>query len=120
GSEANQVSEDVAVSGLDHGAVGHADHEVSPSGAVAVAARSCLAVSGSAQRPAVEVEQRRHAQVDLEYDITAVAAIASVRTAERLELLPVNRRAAVTAVARLNEKFSLVSELSHTRSLDRS
>jgi hypothetical protein len=42
-----------------------------------------------------------HIVVDDERHITAIAAIAPIRAAERLELLPVHRGAAVPAVAGL-------------------
>src|SRR5262249_40083995 len=40
-------------------------------------------------------------------------AVAAVRAAERLELLPVHRRAAVPAVARLHRDGDVVGELGH-------
>ena len=47
----------------------------------------------------MEVEQGGHARVDDQHDVAAPAAVAAVRTAERLELLAVHGGAAVTAVA---------------------
>jgi hypothetical protein len=78
-----------------------------------VPARPRLAVSGSPQRPPVKVEQRSRAQVNLEHDVTAVTTIASVRPAQRLVFLAVHRSTPVAAVAGLNPKLSLISELSH-------
>ena len=49
----------------------------------------------------MEVEQGGGACVHLEQDIPAAAAVASVGTTQGLELLPVDRGAAVTSVAGL-------------------
>src|SRR4029077_2660701 len=72
-----------------------------------------LAVARAARRPAVQVEQRGHAGVHLEDDVAAPATVAAVGPAERLELLPVHRRAAVTTSARLDCDGDVVSELGH-------
>jgi hypothetical protein len=61
----------------------------------------------------VVVEQGRGAGVDHEDDVAAAAAVAAVGTAERLELLPVHRRAAVAAVARGDVQHDLVDERGH-------
>ena len=78
---------------------GTRDHEVAALGAGAVGALAGPAVAGALVRMAVEVEQRRHARVDDEDDVAAAAAVAAVGAAERLELLAVDRGAAVAAVA---------------------
>src|ERR1700733_9614120 len=70
-------------------------------------------VPGPAERPPVKVEQRRGIGVDLDDHVAAPAAVASVRAAERLELLPADRGTAVPAVARVNAKLGPVSEFSH-------
>ena len=86
----------------DHGAVGHLERP----------GRRRRRRCGWSPRPgwplaalragAVEVEQRGHAGVHLEDHAAAAAAVAAVGAAERLELLPVDRGAAMAAVARLH------------------
>src|SRR5262245_13489697 len=61
----------------------------------------------------MQVEQRRHARVHREDDIPAAAAVAAVRPAEWLELLPVHGRASMTAVARTHRDGDVVGELGH-------
>ena len=99
GAGADEVGDDPPVGGADDGAGGHAQHLVLAAGAVPVAALARLAVAGLLVRAVVEVEQRVHARVDLEDDVAAVAAVAPVGAAERLELLAVDRGHAVAAVA---------------------
>src|SRR4029079_5503530 len=50
-------------------------------------------------RMEVEVQQGMHARVDDEHDVAAMATVPAIRTAERLELLPVDRGSTVPAVA---------------------
>src|SRR5262249_16875772 len=101
------------VGGLDPGAARGGTNQAGAVGAGGVGAGALLAVAGPAHRPAVQVKQRGHARVHLEDDIPAPAAIAAIRAAERLELLPVHGRAAVTAVARLHRDGDVVGELGH-------
>src|SRR5258706_13506069 len=115
----NQVGKHLAVAGLHHRSVRHIDDRVGAVRAGAARTRACLAVASPAQRPAVEVGQRRGAGVDPEDDVAAPAPIAAVRAAERLELLPVNRRAAVAAAARLDPDHGLISEFRHVSPLSR-
>jgi hypothetical protein len=61
----------------------------------------------------VEVEQRGRARVHHQDHVAAAAAVAAVGAAERLELLPVDRGAAVSAVARLHLQRDPVGELRH-------
>jgi hypothetical protein len=61
----------------------------------------------------VKVQQGDRAAVHLEDHVPAAAAVAAVRAAERLELLPVHRGAAVPTVARLHAQGYLVCELRH-------
>ena len=110
---ADQVGENLAIGSLDHGPVGHTHDQVSALGAAPVGSGSGLAAARPPQRPAVEVEQRRRAGIDLDDHIAAAAAVTAVRAAERLELLPVDGRAAVAAVACLHPQLGLVSELGH-------
>src|SRR5438874_1684124 len=116
GADPDQVGEYLAVSGLDLGPVRHRDDQVSGVGAGAVRALSRPAVAGPSNRPAVEVEQGGRAGIHLEDDVTAAAAVAAVRAAQRLELLPVNRGAAVSAVAGLHLQRDPVGELRHCHS----
>ena len=113
GPGADQVGEHLAVRRLDHGAVGDGHDQVRPVGAAAVRSRALLAVARAAHRPAVQVEQRGHARVHLENDVAAAASVAAVGAAERLELLPVHRRAAVPAVTRLHLDGDVVGKLGH-------
>src|SRR5258708_30884177 len=103
----NQVGKHLAVAGLHHRSVRHIDDQVGAFSAAAVRTRACLAVARPAQRPTVEVEQRRGAGVDPEDDVAAPATIAAVRAAERLELLPGNRRVAVADAALLDTHHGL-------------
>jgi len=50
-------------------------------------------------RLVVVVDQRGHVGVDTQHDVAAVSAVAAVRAAERLELLPVHGGDPVAAVA---------------------
>ena len=113
GAHADQVGEHLAVGGLDLGPVRHRDDQVRAVGAGAVRALALPAVAGPAHRAAVEVEQGGRARVHLEDHVTAAPAVSPVRAAERLELLPVNRGAAVPAVAGLHLQRDPVGELRH-------
>ena len=113
GADADQVGEYLAVGGLDLGPVRHRDNQVSGVGTGAVRALSLSAVAGPADRPTMEVEQGGRAGIHLEDHVTAAAAVAAVRAAQRLELLPVNRGAAVSAVAGLHLQRDPVGELRH-------
>ena len=72
-----------------------------------------LAAGGLAVRRVVVVEQRRDVGVDDEHDVAAAAAVAAVRAAERLELLPVHGRAAVAAVTGADVQHDVVDEGGH-------
>ena len=113
---AHQVGDDVAVVGENHGPVRNLDYLIFSCGPVAVRTFALLAVSRLAHRAAMEVEQRRGACVHLEDHAAAPAAVAAVRAAERLELLPVDRCAAVPAVAGPHPQDGVISELRHDRS----
>ena len=103
----------LAVGGLHHRAVGHPQDQVAAVGAVAVVAGAALAVLGLDVRAEVEVEQRVHARVDDQHDAAAVAAVAAVGAAQRLELLPEDRHTAVPAVAGLHVQHDPVDERRH-------
>ena len=110
-----QVDEFVAVGRAHDGADGHAQLEVLSGGAVAVVAHAGLAVVGLPVRGAVEAEQCRHLRVGDEHDVAAVAAVAAVGAGERLELLALDRDAAVAAVARAQVEGHVVDECRHGR-----
>jgi hypothetical protein len=61
----------------------------------------------------VVVEQRGHGLVDGEDHIAAPAAVAAVRTAERLELLTVDGGTAVASVTRGDVQLDAVHEGGH-------
>ena len=113
GSGADQVGQHLAVLGLDHGAVRDPDDQVGPGCPVPVGPRALLAVGGPADRAPVEVEQGGHAGMNFQDHVAAPAAVTAVRAAQRLELLPVHRGAAVTAVTRLGPQECPVCELRH-------
>ncbi len=115
GARADQVGERGPVLGLDHGAVRDPQHEILAFGAAAVRTCAGLAAARPPEWPAVEIQQRRRAGIDLDDHIAAAAAVAPVRAAEWLELFPVDRGAAVAAITRLHSYLSLISELSHCR-----
>jgi hypothetical protein len=64
----------------------------------------------------VEVEKGVHLRVDHENDAAAAATVAAVGTTEWLELLPVYRGAASTAVARTGVDDDAVDEPRHRTS----
>src|ERR1019366_3850322 len=96
-----------------HGAFGYPQDQVSALGAAAVGARARLAAARAAHRPPVKVQQGGDAGVDLDDHVAAAAAVSAVGTAQRLELLPVNRGATVPAVACLDTQPGLISEFRH-------
>ena len=110
---ADQVGEHLAVAVDDDRPVGHAQLEIGAVGAVAVAARAALAVAGALVRVVVEVEQGVHVRVDDERHVAAAAAVAAVRAAERLELLAVDGRDPVAAVAGSDVQHHTVDETCH-------
>src|SRR5205085_2432520 len=80
-------------------------------------ARPRTPVRGALVRAVVEVQEGVDVRVHLEDDVTAVAAVATVGPAERLELLPVDRRDAVAAVAGGHVHGHAVDESGHLRRL---
>jgi hypothetical protein len=99
GAGADEIGQKLTVGGRDDSAGRHEQHAIVTVGPVAVAARTGASVAGPLVRMAVVVEQRRHRRIDNEDDVAAAATVATVRAAERLELLPVRRGAAVPAIA---------------------
>ena len=96
-----------------HSAVGHVQDQVVAVGAVAIAAHPLRAVAGLGMWVEVEVEQRVDIGVDDEDDVTAAAAVAAVRSAERFELLTMDRRTTVAALARADVQNDAVDESGH-------
>ncbi|GAA3304300.1 hypothetical protein GCM10020295_55080 [Streptomyces cinereospinus] len=109
----DQVGEDVARLVQHHGPVRHRQHQVLAVLAGAVAALAGLAVGGLAVRGVVVVEQRGDRLVDGEDHVAAAAAVAAVRSAQRLELLTVDGGTAVTSVTRGDVQFDAVHEGGH-------
>ena len=97
----------------DDGAVRHGQDQVLAVLAGAVAALAGLAVGGLAVRAVVVVEQRGDVLVDDQDHVAAASAVAAVRAAERLELLPVNGGAAVAPVTRGDMQLDAVHEGGH-------
>jgi hypothetical protein len=96
---ADEVGEHLAVRRHHHRAVRHPQLQIGAVRAVPVAALTLLAVAGAGMRPVVKVEKGVHTRVHGQHHIAAAAAVAAVRAAQRLELLAVHGRAAVTPVA---------------------
>ena len=64
-------------------------------------------------RVVVVVEQRRGVRSDDQHDVAAVPAVGAVGTAQRLELLAADRRAAVAAVASADVQDGSIDERGH-------
>src|SRR5690606_8746132 len=97
---AHQAGQHLTVLGEHDGAVGHAQLQVLPGRTVTVPTLPLLTVSGSRMGTEMEVQQGVHTRVDDEHHIAAVAAVATVGTTERFELLAMHRGAAVPSVTR--------------------
>ncbi len=97
GALAHEVGEDLAVLGLDHGAIGDRKDQGFAVLAAAPVAHAGAAVGGVAVRGVVVVQQGGGLGVDAQDDVAAVAAVAAVGTAERLELLAVDGDTTVAA-----------------------
>ena len=106
----DHVGDDLALVVEDDGTGGHLEDEILTPGAVAVVTRTVGAAARLEVRVEVEVQQGVDLGVDLEDDVATVAAVAAVRTAERDELLAVDRGAAVAAVAGLQVQDDSVDE----------
>ena len=98
---------------MHDGAVGHGQFQVVTVGAAAVLARARAAVAGLLVRTVVEVEQGVHLGIDDQHHVAAAATVAAVGAAERLELLPVDRGAAVATIARGDVQDHPVHETHH-------
>src|SRR5262249_4068927 len=102
GTAADEIGDQPTVHVLNHGSIGYRQDRVGAGGPAGARARAALAVLGTYVRREVEVEQRVYPRIDGQHDAAAVAAVASVGPAERLELPPVDRHAAGPAVAGLH------------------
>ena len=116
GAGPDQVGQQPAVFVEHDGAVGDLDFEVCARGAVAVAAHALLARRGHDMGVEVEIEQGVHLRVDDQHDAAAASAVAAVGAAEWFEFLPVDRGAAVTAVARPRVDHDAVDKPGHRTS----
>ena len=61
-------------------------------------------------------QEGRHARIDDERDIAATTAVAPIGTAERLELLAANGRAAVATIASSGVEGDTINEGRHGES----
>ena len=95
----HEVSEHLAAEVLDARARRHAEHEVGSESAVAVPTLTGATVASATVRTVVELEEGRDVGVDDEAHAAAVTAVAAVGATEGLELLAVDRGAAVTTIA---------------------
>jgi hypothetical protein len=78
-----------------------------------VVALAGLPVRGLAVGTAPVAQQRGDLRVAHEHDVSTVAAVAAVRAGERLELLALDRDAAVAAVTGEEVQGDLVDERGH-------
>jgi hypothetical protein len=78
-----------------------------------VIAGTGLAVAGLHMRMMMKIQQGRGVRVDLEHDIAPTAAVASVRAAQRLELLAEHRCAPMPAIAGVRVHDDVVDEAGH-------
>ncbi|BCJ51603.1 hypothetical protein Asp14428_30780 [Actinoplanes sp. NBRC 14428] len=113
GARADQVGDDLALEGLDDRAVRDLDHQVAAVGAVSVVAHPAGAVLRLDVRAEVEVQQGVLLRVHHEDDAAAVAAVAAVGTAQRLELLAAYGDTPVATVTCLQVQHDPVDERSH-------
>ena len=116
GADPGQVGEDLAV-GVDDGAVGDGHPNGLAGGAVPVRALAVLAVAALQAGLEVEVEQGVHVRVYDEDHITPVAAVSAVGSAQRLELLTVDRHTAVATLAGNDLEIHAVYETCHRSSV---
>ena len=108
-----EVGELAAVGRRDHGAQRNRQLERLTLIPAAVVAHAGSAVAARAVRAAVVAEQGRDLRVGDERDVAAVAAVAAVGSGERLELLALDRDAAVAAVTGAQVERHLVDEGRH-------
>ena len=109
----DHVDERLAGLVLDDRADRHEQLERLAGGAGAVIAHAEAAVAGGAVRRVVVRQQGRDLRVGDEHHVTAVTAVAAVGTGERLELLALDRHAAVAALAGAQMQRHSVDERDH-------
>ena len=109
----DHVDERLAGHVLDDRADGNGQLERLTGRSGAVIAHSESAVAGRAVRRVVVRQQRRDLRIGDEHDVSAVTAVASVRTCQRLELLALHRNAAVAALAGRQVQRHPVDECDH-------
>ena len=112
----DHVDERLAGLVLDDGADRHRELEVLAGGAGAVVAHPEPAVAGRAVRRVVVRQQRRDLRIGDEHDVAAVAAVAAIRTGERLELLALHGDAAIAALAGAQVQRHAIDERNHALS----
>ena len=98
------------------GAHRHLEHEVLPARAIAPIAGAVRAARRLQVRAVLKVEQGVHLRGHLKDDVAAVPAVAAVGAAKGLELLAVDGRAAMAAVARLEVQGCAINKLGHGES----
>ena len=109
-----EVGEFVAVGVFDDGADGNRQHErLARSTRLRWSPMPGPPLLARAVRAAVVAEQGRDLRVGDEHDVAAVAAVAAVGAGERLELLALDRHAAVAAVPGAQVERHLVDECRH-------
>ena len=113
GARDGQVREHLPLLVVDHGAGRNFQDEVLAARTIAPVACAIRATAGLDVRTVVEVHERVDLRGDLEHDIATVATIAAVGAAQRLELLAVDGRTAVSAVARLQVEHHAVNKACH-------
>ncbi len=113
GTRTDQVGQHLAVLGQHDGAVRDAELQIGTVGTVLVGPLALLAMGGRRVRAEVEVQQGVHTRVHDEDDVAAATAVAAVRSAQRLELLPVHGGTAVPAVTGGNVDHHPVDESGH-------
>ena len=113
GARDGQIREHLAVLAAHHRAHRHLQHEIFAAGAVAPVAGAVRAALRLDVRAVLEVQQGVDLGGHLKHDVAAVPAVAAVRAAERFELLAVDGRAAVAAVACLQVQGCAINELGH-------
>ena len=110
---AGQVGDHGAVGRMYDRAVRYPQDQVLPACAVPVPALAGAPVGGLGVRPEMEVQQRVYLRIHGEHDVPPMPPVTAVRPPERLELLPVDRRATVPAVTRQDVQHDPVDERGH-------
>ena len=116
GARHGKVREHLPVLVPHDGAHRDLEHEVLPARAVAPIAGAVRAALRFQVRAVLEVKQGVHLRRHLKDDVAAVPAVAAVGAAEGLELLAVDGRAAMAAVARLEVQGCAINKLGHGES----